>query len=71
MFEINFIKDPISMPIIQANYLPINVSYPACDIDTKEEVKIHSDDLIECVEINRILYVSPRLYEQFLKLPTL
>lgn len=53
-----------AIPVVKSCHLPFEASYPACDICSREEIRILTKDLVECIEMNGVLYVSERLYNQ-------
>jgi hypothetical protein len=57
------------MPVVLSNLLPVRVSYPATDIQTRKEVRISSDEFINSFEMNGTLYVDQITYDNIKNLP--
>jgi hypothetical protein len=50
--------------VYQSPALPVEQTYPASNIETKEEVKIPSGEWIHVIELDGKLIVSSKIYEE-------
>ena len=57
--EVKILKHPM---------LPVTQCYDACDIATKNEISVVSDEKIHAFEMNGKVYMSDSLYEKTKKL---
>lgn len=46
--------------------LPYETHYPACNIETKEEILVPSGELVHCYLLKNVLYVSQSIWDGYM-----
>lgn len=61
---------PRGVPITVSSHLPFEEVYLACSVETKEEIRIPTGQMIHAMQIGKRMYVSSQLYDDvFSQLP--
>lgn len=63
---------PNRFNVVECNILPIDTTYPACDLETKEEIRICTEQKTHMIKVGNTIYVSKEAMGLILKthLPT-
>ena len=59
----------IGISVYEHPFLPVETTYDACDIVTKQEIKVYSGEFIYALTFNNKLFVSHEYYKEISKLP--
>ena len=52
------------LKVMETSTLPIERTYKACDVETKQEYSICTGEMIDAVEFDGVLFVSKKVYTE-------